>query len=136
MKKPAKVDRSATTLLGAEPIVVVTDFAAALAFYTDILGFGVEFTYGEPAFYGQIRRDAAVLNLRHVDTAVIDPRRSKEEDLLSVAIAVSDADALFEEFQLAGARFHQKPRTEPWGSRTFIVLDPDENLILFASESV
>lgn len=76
-----------------------------------------------------------MLNLRQVDVAVIDLRRARDEELLSAVIAVSDADALFAEFESAGAPFHQKPRTEPWGARTFIVLDPDENLILFASES-
>jgi len=29
-------------------------------------------------------------------------------------------------------RFHQELKTEPWGARTFIVKDPDGNLILFA----
>jgi uncharacterized glyoxalase superfamily protein PhnB len=34
--------------------------------------------------------------------------------------------------QAAGVRFHQTLRTEPWGARTFIVRDPEGNLILFA----
>jgi catechol 2,3-dioxygenase-like lactoylglutathione lyase family enzyme len=130
-----EADHSATALLGAEPIVFVTDFPASLAFYTGTLGFEVAFTYGEPPFYGQVRRDAAHLNLRHVDTAVIDPRQASRDDLLSAAIGVRDADALFDEFQRAGARFHQLPRTEPWGARSFIVLDPDNNLILFAGDA-
>ena len=28
--------------------------------------------------------------------------------------------------------FHQPLNTEPWGAGTFVVSDPDENLILFA----
>jgi len=39
---------------------------------------------------------------------------------------------LFLEFQAAGAVFFQTLRTEPWGARTFIVKDPDGNLLLFA----
>ncbi|WP_407045994.1 VOC family protein [Mesorhizobium abyssinicae] len=34
---------------------------------------------------------------------------------------------------MPGARFHQTLRTEPWGARTFIVSDPDGNLICFAT---
>jgi uncharacterized glyoxalase superfamily protein PhnB len=39
---------------------------------------------------------------------------------------------LFREFQSAGAAFHQKLKKQPWGARTFIVKDPDGNLLLFA----
>jgi hypothetical protein len=39
---------------------------------------------------------------------------------------------LYLEYQAAGVAFHQTLRTEPWGARTFIVRDPDGNLILFA----
>ncbi|MBL8581387.1 MAG: VOC family protein [Rhizobiaceae bacterium] len=121
-------------LLTAEPMIFVIDFAAALAYYTSVLGFGVEFTYGDPPFYGQVRRDGARLNLRHADTPVIDPARARADDFLSATVGVQNADALFEEFQQAGAAFHQRPRTEPWGARTFIVLDPDDNLVMFAGE--
>lgn len=123
-----------TFLQNAEPMLFVTDFAAALAYYTGVLGFETAFTYGTPPFYGQIRRGEARLNLRHVDTAVVDTRRTRQEDLLAAAINLHDADALFEEFRRAGARFHQEPRSEPWGARTFVVLDPDDNLILFAGD--
>jgi uncharacterized glyoxalase superfamily protein PhnB len=35
----------------------------------------------------------------------------------------------------AGVEFHQPLKPEPWGARTFIVRDPDGNLILFAGRS-
>ncbi|MGB6746269.1 MAG: VOC family protein, partial [Terracidiphilus sp.] len=35
-------------------------------------------------------------------------------------------------FRPAGVHFHQALKKEPWGARTFVVSDPDENLILFA----
>lgn len=132
MTEQVEPNSAATALLGAEPMVFVTDFDAALAFYVGKLGFEVVFVYGDRPFYGQVRRDAAKLALRHVDTPVIDPQTRDREDLLSAAITVQDADALFAEFEAAGASFHQRPRTEPWGGCTFIVSDPDGNLILFA----
>ena len=36
------------------------------------------------------------------------------------------------EFQAAGVPFFQTLRREPWGAKTFIVKDPDGNLLLFA----
>ena len=77
-------------------------------------------------------RDGARLNLRCVSQPVIDPQRRNKEDLLSASITLDDAKPLFLEYQAAGVTFHQSLRTEPWGARTFIVRDPDNNLLLFA----
>jgi uncharacterized glyoxalase superfamily protein PhnB len=38
-------------------------------------------------------------------------------------------------FELAGATLHQLLRTAPWGPRTFIVADPDGNLLCFAGSA-
>ncbi len=117
----------------AEPQLLVADIRAACDFYAGTLGFAVVFTYGEPPFYAQIRRDAARLNLRWVRGSVFAPGfREREVDVLSATIAVDDPKALFLELQAAGAPFHQTLRTEPWGARIFIIRDPDGNLIAFA----
>jgi uncharacterized glyoxalase superfamily protein PhnB len=53
--------------------------------------------------------------------------------LLSAAITVDDVELLYSEFQAAGVCFHQVLRREPWGAQTFIIKDPDGNLVLFGS---
>ena len=120
------------TLLAAEPQLFVADIAASCKFYTGKLGFALAFTYGKPSFYGQVFRDGARLNLRHLPKPPIDPQVRQREDLLSASITLDDAKPLFLEFQAAGVEFHQALKTEPWGARTFIVRDPDGNLILFS----
>ncbi len=122
-------------LTAAEPQLFVTDFARSVAFFAR-LGFETVFAYGEPAFYGQVARDGARLNLRHVDRPVIEPTLRDSEALLAATITVDSApaiDALFRAFTDAGIAFHQTLRTESWGSRTFIIRDPDGNLLLFAA---
>jgi catechol 2,3-dioxygenase-like lactoylglutathione lyase family enzyme len=126
---------SKPTLLAAEPQLFVADITASCDFYSSKLGFAVAFTYGEPAFYGQVFRDGARLNLRCSTAPVIDPKLRDSEHLLSASITLDDAKPLFLEFQAAGVEFHQPLKTEPWGARTFIVRDPDGNLILFAGRS-
>jgi len=121
-----------TTLVAAEPQLYVRDIVASSTFYSTMLGFSVAFTYGEPPFYAQVFRDGARLNLRHVDDPVFDPARRDAEGLLAATIALDDAKPLFLEYQEAGVEFAQPLRTEPWGARTFIVRDPDGNLLLFA----
>jgi catechol 2,3-dioxygenase-like lactoylglutathione lyase family enzyme len=120
------------TLLAAEPQLFVADIAASTEFYCTKLGFAVAFTYGEPPFYGQVFRDGARLNLRCLPTPIIDPRLRDNEHLLSASIVLDDAIPLFLEFQATGVEFHQALKTEPWGARTFIVRDPDGNLVLFS----
>jgi len=123
---------AAPTLLAAEPQLFVADIATSCEFYKEKLGFAVAFTYGEPPFYGQVFRDAARLNLRHLPKPAIDPQLRDSEHLLSASIILDDAKPLFLEYQAAGVGFHQALKTEPWGARTFIVRDPDGNLILFS----
>jgi uncharacterized glyoxalase superfamily protein PhnB len=97
----------------------------------------VLFSYGEPAFYAQIARDGGRLNLRKVSGPVFDSGfRSREADALSATFTLDDAEPLFLEFQKAGVAFHQTLKTEPWGGRTFIVQDPDGNLIAFAGNTL
>lgn len=123
-------------LMNVEPTLFVTDFARAIDFFTEGLGFKIAFTYGEPPFYGQVARDAALINLRHVDQPVID--RSKERDLVSASIWVSNARQLFLHFKDRGVAFHQPLRREPWhgeGQGGFIVADPDGNLISFGGRT-
>ena len=119
----------------AEPQLFVTDIKASCGFFTGKLGFAVVFSYGEPPFYAQVRRDGARLNLRCVEQPVIDAALRDREQLLSASLTVATADeikALFLEFQNAGVTFFQSLKREPWGARDFIVRDPDGNLLLFA----
>jgi catechol 2,3-dioxygenase-like lactoylglutathione lyase family enzyme len=129
----AKIDSAApSALLAAEPQLFVKDIAASIAFYTDKLGFAVAFNYGDPPFYAQVFRGGARLNLRHVDASPFDPAVQAREQLLSASITLDDAKPLYLEYQAAGVDFAQTLRDEPWGARTFIVRDPDGNLLLFA----
>ncbi|MGH6952033.1 MAG: bleomycin resistance protein, partial [Vitreimonas sp.] len=124
--------RAAAALIAAEPQLFTRDIVSAVDFYTRKLGFAAAFSYGEPPFYAQVVRDGARLNLRHVDAPPIDPALRDSEGLLSATITLDDAKPLFLEYQTAGVDFAQTLRVEPWGARTFIVRDPDGNLLLFA----
>jgi len=119
-------------LVAAEPQLFVSNLDASFEYYTQKLGFGVAFSYGEPPFYGQVARDGAKLNLRSVDVPVLNPALTDREQFLSATITLEDANPLFREYQAAGVDFAQSLRSEPWGAQTFIVRDPDGNLLLFA----
>lgn len=90
-------------LTTVEPQLFVADVTASCEFYVSRLGFTGVFAYGEPPFYGQVQRDSAELRQQFLD------------------------------FQSADVDFHQTLRHEPWGARTFVVRDPDGNLVLFGA---
>ena len=118
----------------AYPQLFVADVRRAVAYY-ETLGFQPEYLYGEPPFYGQVVRDRARLNLRVVCEPVFAGDIREREGLLSASITVAGADEikqLFLSYQAAGVSFQQSLKKEPWGAITFVVMDPDGNLILFA----
>jgi catechol 2,3-dioxygenase-like lactoylglutathione lyase family enzyme len=122
-------------IAGAEPQLFVADIKLSCDFFIGKLGFVIAFTYGEPPFYAQVKRDVACVNLRCVEQPVIDVELRDREQLLSASLTVATSEeikALFLEFQAAGVTFFQTLKREPWGARDFIVKDPDGNLLLFA----
>lgn len=101
------------------------------AFYTVQLGFSAAFVYGEPPFYTQVVREAPV-SISATKTNQSSSLRVGAGVLITATIALDDADALYAEYTAAGVPFAQALREEPWGARTFLVRDPDGNLLLFA----
>jgi catechol 2,3-dioxygenase-like lactoylglutathione lyase family enzyme len=135
MSDHAEHSPSKVVIIAAEPQLFVADIKASLDFFTHKLGFSIAFTYGEPPFYAQVKRDGAQLNLKCVDTPVINPEHRDRDELLSAAITVATAreiKQLFLEFQSANVTFSQALKKQPWQARNFIIKDPDGNLLLFA----
>jgi catechol 2,3-dioxygenase-like lactoylglutathione lyase family enzyme len=116
----------------------VRDVEASIDFFTKRLGFKIDFVYGEPLFYGQVSRDHVRLALRSMDETFFAEDIREREGLLSASITVASVEEIeqvFWEFQAAEVAMAQTLREEPWGAKTFVVRDPDGNLILFAGPS-
>jgi catechol 2,3-dioxygenase-like lactoylglutathione lyase family enzyme len=123
------------TITATAAQLFVADIKASCDFFTEKLGFKIVFVYGKPPFYAQVKRDAGIINLKCMDRPVVDPELRDRESLLSSDMCVNTAEEikqLFLEFQAKGVAFFQTLRKEPWGAKTFIVKDPDGNLLLFA----
>lgn len=138
LRKQARPAPAKPTILAAEPQLLVSDVERSCEFFSEKLGFSVVFSYGKPAHYAQVARDGARLNLRYVEGAALGRTRPDPEEVLSASMTVATADEiklLFLEIQSAGAAFHQTLKRQPWGATTFVVEDPDGNLLLFAGPS-
>lgn len=120
MIRPADRERSAL-ITGCEPQIFVTDVARSLVFYVEA-----------PAYFAQVVRDCARLNLRHVDHHPIDAAARDREALLAVSMVVDDVAQLHLEFTAKGVVFAQGLIRQPWSAVDFVAVDPDGNLLLFA----
>jgi predicted lactoylglutathione lyase len=135
MVQPLKQSVTQPVLTSVAAHLFVQNIGASCQFFQSKLGFTVDFVYGDPPFYAQVSRDNARLALRHMDEPVFAGDIREREDLVLASITVAAAEEikqLFLTYQAAGVPFHQTLKKEPWGANTFIVKDPDDNLILFA----
>jgi catechol 2,3-dioxygenase-like lactoylglutathione lyase family enzyme len=117
----------------AVPILFVRDVSASAAFFQTKLGFGIDFLYGTPPFYGSVSRGDARLHLRFVDRPNFAELAAREVSLILATIEVSDVHALFDEFSDRGMEFAQTPTRQDWGGTDFHVRDPDGNTISFVT---
>jgi uncharacterized glyoxalase superfamily protein PhnB len=118
-------------ILVARPFVFVRDVRAACAYYVDTLGFTLAFDYGSPPFYAEVERDGVRMCIRHTDDPIVDRAGAEREDVILASFEVTDAKALYLELQNAGAAFAQTLRSEPYGTRSFIIVDRDGNRVAF-----
>ncbi len=105
------------------------DFDASLAFYRDVLGWSVSEQWGDAAK----GRGAAlsgggvkvVLAERHESAAAADGTARP-----NVHLDIHDIDKRFKALP-KGAHVVAEPQDTHWGTRWFVVRDPDGNLIAF-----
>lgn len=121
----------APVLANAVPILFVRDVASAAAFYSEKLGFAIDFLHGKPPFYGAVSRDAARLHLRHVGRPNFAELAMGEQSLILATIETGNVKALFEEYTAAGAELAQGLVKQAWGGTDFHVRDPDGNVLSF-----
>ncbi len=135
MQSDQKPMETSLVLAATEAMLYVSDFQRACDYFVGKLGFEVEFAYGEPPFYGLVKRDRARMCIQLVCEPVFVGDIREREQLLSAAVTVAttaEIKQLFQEFEAAGVDFFQTLKKEPWGACNFIVRDPDGNLLLFA----
>ena len=105
------------------PILNVKDFAASIDYYVNVLGFRVEWGWGDPPDVGSVARDA------HSIMLVEDGQRHAGTWLW---MGVEDADQYYEEYKTSGAKIREHPINYPWAYE-FRVEDLDGHVIRIGS---
>ena len=106
----------------AIPILPTEDLAAAKGFYVDGLGFRVTFEASEDGRTGLLGLQRGTIRL------TLDSPMKGHGRNACVALEVDDADAYYGEWS-AKVAVLRAPQDEPWGARTFDLLDPSGNTV-------
>lgn len=108
----------------AHTVFHVTELDRAIAFYTALLGFELEFEYGEPEpWYASLTNGHASLHL-----STMYPHRNNVGHG-NVYFRVEDAEAVYQRLVKAGVSFYAPLENQPYGMRDFSAKDPDGNQV-------
>jgi catechol 2,3-dioxygenase-like lactoylglutathione lyase family enzyme len=112
-------------MAGSATVFVVSDIAAGLAYYRDVLGFQITFEYGQPLSYACLCRDEVALHLLAASSTKRLPGHG------AICIFVRDVDQIHAEVSARGARLINRPEDRDYGMRDFDVVDADGNQVTF-----
>lgn len=107
------------------PIIGCSDTRAAIAFYTQQLGFELAFQDADdPPNYVAFRRDAVEVHMQF--------QFNYEMSAIRLRFLVDDPDGLFGEYRKRGVECTPNSiQDTPWGTREFALYDLDRNALTF-----
>jgi len=114
---PAKPDHQLRKVL---PNLPLSDVAAGVAYYRDVLGFKINYA----------QHDLGVMDRDDV-TVLLIAKTERYQGIGGCYVYVRDADALHAELHAKDANVQGEPVSHPWGLRDFKVLDLEGNEITF-----
>src|SRR4051794_14875097 len=111
------------------PQLRTTDMASSIRFYTEKLGFTVDFNYED--FYTGIRAGDQVFHLKRVDEK--DPSIAYVDDggHLHIYFQCSDATSLAAELKNKGVSLVEDVHETAWNTREFVLYDDQGHTLYF-----
>ena len=143
---------------GIQPVLPVTDVVRAARYFSEVLGFELDFIAGEPPSYARVKHVP-----RDADCFAALPRRQHDGPGQSVALPGDrgpgdavyirlwqcsaretrqwrgeivihvgrDIDGLHAAYKKRGVDVVEAPVSQPWGLREFAIREPDGHLLRF-----
>ena len=106
----------------------VSNLAKSLDFYSRVLGFAVDFTFGNPEFYAGLSWRGVHL---HLSSAYPYKNNTGHGN---ISISCDEADRLYEHLDSAGVEFYSRISNRNYGMRDFAIKDPDGNQVTFGAD--
>lgn len=125
-RPPARRQPETLRLRDVIPSFTVTDLQRSTAFYRDVLGFvvGEEWRENGTLQGCEMRAGAITFMLSQDDFAKGRDRKKGIGSRLRCSTA-QDLDRMAGEIKARGGMLDQEPQLMPWGTREFMITDPD-----------
>ncbi|HYR27752.1 MAG TPA: VOC family protein [Thermoanaerobaculia bacterium] len=120
-------------ILGLAPQLRTTDLARTIRFYTEQLGFTLEFQYED--FYAGIRAGDYTFHLKHVDAKDPSIDHVTHGGHLHLYFAVDNAAEAAEALKRNGVQLVRDVHDTAWATRELVVED-DQGHTLYFGEAV
>ena len=106
-----------------------TDLAESIRFYTDKLGFTLEFQYED--FYAGLRAGRHVVHLKLVDE--VDPSIAfvDQGEHFHLYLEIDDVSAAADRLRRHGVNLEQEVHETRWGTREFVIKDDQGHTLYF-----
>jgi len=118
-------------------VLAVADVEAAADYFVGVLGFELDFLFGEPPSHARVRSGDGSYGQPiyiHLGAAGEDEKGLSPTGELRIHVG-HDIDALCAAYQRRGANVVHEPTTQPWGLREFLVVEPNGHYIRFCAEA-
>ena len=106
------------------PILRVNSLAASIRYYTNVLGFKVDWGGGDESIMASVSRDGRAIMLCQGEQGQAGTW---------IWIGVENIEPLFAEYRAKGAKFREQPTNYSWAYEMKIE-DPDGHVLRFGSE--
>jgi uncharacterized glyoxalase superfamily protein PhnB len=129
--RPRAASAKSATSKGASfsevsPSFTVDDLVRSLAWYQDVLGFGVDERWEQDGkLMGVSLKAGDVTFMIGQDDWKKGRDRKKGEGFSLYCTTTRDVDALARGIKARGGKLDSEPADQPWGSRDFTLTDPD-----------
>ena len=121
---------SSSQIYSTVPVIATDDIKASLSYYIDVLGFSLDFKYGEPTVYAGVKSGSAQIYLTHEPDLV---NVIKEKNLSpEIFIWTPDAVRLFKEHVDKGAEIFEPISDRSWGTRQYVIKEINGYHLKFA----
>ena len=114
------------------PQLLVADIDRSIEFYTNKLGFDIDFRYED--FYSGISKDGFSIHLKSGKPSLEDRQNRRKNEDLDIVFSVDRIEDLYEEISSKSIDFIQPLRKMDYG-KEFYVADPDGYIIAFLEEA-
>lgn len=122
-------------LHGVQPVLSVRDIEESVAWYRDVLGFTVDFVWGDPPEHARV---LAVDYSTHVaiqlTRGLIDTPDPRQDGWIMIHVG-DRIEELYEEYVARGVKVLRTLDTRPWGLKDFDIFDCNGHILRFGAEA-